>query len=285
MLRGSDFISMNSMRSDGIISYAKFVGERRPRNKTTFDKYDKYAKYTGVMSGTARKNIQKAIDILLQISPEIMLYNPVSCSYHQFKINFITLTISDAKNTTHHDAYSKCLAPFLRWIRSKGATAYIWKAELQHRGQIHYHITTNKFIHYKEIRLIWNKFQKRAGYLEVYGLKFKHFNPNSTDVHSVTKIRNIKNYLGKYLSKEVSKNEAIKNIKGKVWDCSKNLKVGYYEKELDIDSSNKMYLATQKLKDVYKSDFFTYYKNLRPESLGYGFSSGYQVWKNSITTL
>jgi hypothetical protein len=125
---------------------------------------------------------------------------------------------------------------------------YIWKAELQKRGQLHYHITTDRFVGYEEIRAKWNELQYKAGYLESFHRKFGHYNPNGTDVHAVYKeTKDIVGYLKKKIMSEYKKrdyqakkeqrneNKAIiseytkdlqnkKTIGGKVWDCSLNLK-------------------------------------------------------------
>lgn len=281
-MRGSDYISIVQTRSDGLLAYAKYLGPRKQINRTTWREGVMIQKYTGKMSGLARKNIMKAVDLLLQISPEIMLYNPVSKSYHQFKINFITLTISTHEIITHPEAYKNCLKPFLRYLRTKGATAYIWKAELQRRGQIHYHITTNKFIHYKDINSVWNKYQKKAGYLDTYGKANGHFNPNSTDVHSVTKIKNIKAYLGKYLSKEISKTESDGRIKGRCWDCSNNLKVKYFEMEATDEMDRSMELYITKLAEVIGGNYFSYYKKLKPGHAGQSYNNYYVKFRESI---
>lgn len=178
--------------------------------------------YSGKVTGHSQKRILKACDLLLQRSPKRRIYNPVKGGEHDFRIGFWTLTVADEKMHTAREAYDLCLKPFLRTARRKwGVESYIWKAELQDRGQIHYHLTTNQFVHYQDMRNEWNKLQKAAGWLDGYAKKHKHFNPNSTDVHAVWKVRNLGAYLAKYLSKvEPDKAATI----GKVWDCSKDLK-------------------------------------------------------------
>ena len=111
------------------------------------------------------------------------------------------------------------MKPFLRKLRKNGDFSYMWKAELQKRGQLHYHLATNTFLPWTDIRNGWNNLQRSAGYLQKYGLKHKHYDANSTDVHGIYKVKNISAYLSKYLSKT-----GDSKLKGKVWDCSKDLK-------------------------------------------------------------
>ena len=94
------------------------------------------------------------------------------------------------------------LEPFLRWMRQvHNTTLYIWKAERQKRGAIHYHITSNKFIHYQELRNKWNWLLSKHGLNESYVKEHQHNNANSTDVHSVKNIKNLAPYLIKYFTK------------------------------------------------------------------------------------
>jgi hypothetical protein len=109
--------------------------------------------------------------------------------------------------------------------RTKKINTYIWKAELQKNGQIHYHITTPTFINYQEIRDKWNNLQRSAGLLDKYIEAKGHANANSTDVHSVKNIKDLSAYLIKYIAKESQNTE---KLGGKIWDCSKNLSATKY---------------------------------------------------------
>lgn len=179
--------------------------------------------YSGNVTDGSRKRILKAVDIFLQRNPETYIWNPVSSSYHPFRLGFMTLTISDRKTRSHRETYP-LLKELIRTGRRKyGLEDYIWKAEIQARGQIHYHLTISRFWHWQSIRDEWNKLQRRAGFLEDFGLRYGHYTANSTDVHSVKDVKNLGAYICKYIAKEVSKSGTQK-IDGKVWDCSEKLK-------------------------------------------------------------
>ena len=204
--------------------------------------------YRGTMSPGSIKRIRRSIDILIQKSPERIIYNSVSKQYIPFSINFITLTVSARKNINIRDGYENLMKPFLRKLRHTGAISYIWKAEFQKRGQLHYHLTTNRFIEWSLIRNTWNGLQRKHRYLDDYALTHRHFNANSTDVHAVYKINDLGAYLSKYMSKPVYEQQSLKNknkpiiAKGKVWDCSKDLKKPFFSftpsfaEELNIDA-------------------------------------------------
>lgn len=181
--------------------------------------------YSGQVTEGAVKRIRKAVDILLQISPNTRIYNPVTSTIHDFRLNFITLTISDARPVNAKEGYQKLLGPWLQAMRRRaGLRDYVWKAELQARGQLHYHVTSNTFIDLTTIRQTWNQLQRKAGTSREFAKKYHHWNPNSIDVHAVHKINDIGAYLSKYLEKGVSKSSQSATLNGKVWDCSTKCK-------------------------------------------------------------
>jgi hypothetical protein len=181
-------------------------------------------RYTGTVTPSTAKRIRRTVDILLQKSPKKIVYNPITLKTQELRLSFITLTISDRELINHREAYEKGLSPFLLWLRRKGIKDYIWKAELQDRGQIHYHITTNQFLRYDQIKDEWNRLQRKAGWLEGFKARQGHYHPNSTDIHAVGKIDRLDLYLAKYLSKG---NKGA-TINGKVWGCSKSLEGAKY---------------------------------------------------------
>ncbi len=139
--------------------------------------------------------------------------------WFNFKINFLTLTLSAKQEHSDRAVKQKLLQPFLRIMRGQyGVRNYIWKAEVQSNGNIHFHILLDKFIHYDDVRRTWNVIQETLGYIS----RCSVHNPNSTDIHSVKGIHNIAEYIVKYLSK---KEEAKRLIEGKIWDCNHELKM------------------------------------------------------------
>jgi hypothetical protein len=191
--------------------------------------------YTGKMSPGAVKRIRTAVDVLLQKSPVKEMRNPITLKWLRFRLTFVTLTISSTALIPHRIAYKQGLEPFLRWFRRKGCRDYVWKAELQERGQIHYHITANQFVRYDEVRSEWNRLQASAGWLVEFQERFKHSNPNSTDIRAVRESSEIGGYLAKYMSK----GEERGAIDGKAWGCSQSLAgVRFFSVDRDDTETN-----------------------------------------------
>lgn len=244
-----EVLTVAQVRSNKIIMYDEFQGNRTNSSKNVLRisnmTEQRKNRYSGTMTQGAKKRLAKAIELMCMSIKPTWMFNPISGRPHLHRLSFITLTISENKrNLTATEGYKTLLRPFLQWLtKYRGVNTYVWKAELQRRGQLHYHITTPSFIRYDELRDKWNQLQQKAGLLDDFIEKHGHANPNSTDVHETYKIKNLSAYLCKYLTKEVAK--ATKEINenenkqdpnnpedtaqhtrttGKIWDCSKNLK-------------------------------------------------------------
>lgn len=205
------------VRAHALLHYA--IPHPRPERKyRLFDT----ATYGGKMTDHAARRIRKKIDLFFQLSPKRLIFNEVSRRFQYFQINFVTLTISCKRLIGSKEGYEKLLAPFLRKLRQLGKISYVWKGEFQKRGQPHWHITTNNFLHMSWVRNEWNNLQKRAGYLDEYYKEHGHDNAPSTEVKSVRNLKRIDLYLAKYLSK----GDSTGRWEGKVWGCSDNLKLG-----------------------------------------------------------
>lgn len=182
--------------------------------------------YSGGVTRHVAKRIRKAVHCLVQCTENKTVYNTVTKRNQKFHLNFITLTIPDTTTLDASCYYKILLKPFLRSMKNvAGLKNYIWKAELQKRGSIHYHLTTDCFIDLSIIRNKWNQLLAVNGLMSAYQQEFGNSNPNSIDVHSVRKIKNFEAYLTKYIAKD---NEGEIKLKGKIWGCSESLQNAKY---------------------------------------------------------
>lgn len=243
-----DWIPHVQIRSKSIVAYSL------PHPPYTHKRNDmqKHQTYSGTVTDHAANRIKRTVDVFLQKSPERTIWNTATNQQNQFRANFITLTIPDEKEVDGKEGYKglKVFIDHFRKTKSKRALSeqlksYIWKAELQRRGQLHYHITANSFLNLWEIRRVWNGICFRRGWMSEYISKYGNTNPNSTDVHAVYKVDDLQAYLSKYLSKDGKKDVSeygfqvpvfVPYINGKVWDCSKDIKGPRFSWELDEDT-------------------------------------------------
>lgn len=268
-------IPVLQVRHDSAICYSYWTGPRRA--PSDFAKHLTAARssaYSGKVSSQAEKNMRRAIDLMLQASPSKIVWNSVSYSYHPFRIGFWTLTVSDRQLHPHYEVVKKCLAPFLDWLRYR-KVLYLWKAELQERGQIHYHLTCNQFVPWTEAAKQWNNLQRKAGYLDQYVKEHRHYNPNSIDIHAVYNIRDIEAYLVKYITKN---DKTGRILKGKVWGCSKPLMQKRFTTEIDSTIESNIIKSPRKDTD-YCSIIFVPGKTLLPKQTAINYHSFIQSIK------
>jgi hypothetical protein len=119
------------------------------------------------------------------------------------KAAMITLTLASPQNLTDTEVKKRCLNHFLTVMREKYKIRnYIWRAESQQNGRIHFHILINKFWDWRIIRKLWNHILDINGLLSWYQQNYNNDNPNSVDIHSLKRIRNIVAYVTKYLTSD-----------------------------------------------------------------------------------
>ncbi len=196
----------------------------------------KVNRHNGKVSLIAKRKIKNGLDYMLFLAKPKKLPNSRSGKKQSFKLNFITLDLSSDQVHTDQVIKRELLHQFLVEARKKwNMYMYLWKAEKQKNGRIHFHIITDKFIPWNELRNVWNRIQQKLGYVTRYredrlnwhrdgfkyapqyaprwdreaqykayqeGLRTDWDNPNSVDIHGTRHIVNLK----AYFSKEISKN-------------------------------------------------------------------------------
>lgn len=216
------------------------------------------------LSPKATKRVKNKIQWLLTFSKAKRIFNDYTNKHFTFRINFITLTLPCLQMHRDKTIKSKCFNQFLTELRKYHEVKnYVWRAECQTNGNIHFHIATDTYIPWFIIRSIWNRQLRKLGYIEQYKQKFKAMDfktyqlycnsngindlstihsryqrgqktnwsdPNTTDIHSVHKVQNMAAYLSKYMAKTAKpkKNTETydlkeRRIEGRNWGCSQSL--------------------------------------------------------------
>lgn len=212
-------LDMMQVRSNALIT---FVQSDRP-HRGKIEHLQKTQTYSGNLSPGGRKRLLNSLDLMIQRSPPKRILNTESGKFFDFRLNFVTLTLTNSGRViTASEAYQTLLAPWLRYMKQKqGLSDYLWKAELQQNGQIHYHIATNTFLPMRIVRWRWNNLARKERLLDNFAKQYGHFNPPSTEVTSITHVQDAKSYIAKEFAKK-QQNQA--SVKGKVWDCNVELK-------------------------------------------------------------
>lgn len=163
---------------------------------------------------------------------------------------FITLTLPYQQTHPDSEITKKILGTFFDKCRKIGILEnYVWRAEKQINGNIHYHILTDSFVNYSMIYRIWLISLERLEYVSQYKKKFS--NMSFSDYKNLTHNKNldiiklsdryargvrnnwsqppcvktdycndisqVSSYIAKYTAK-VSSDDNI--VTGRVWSCS-----------------------------------------------------------------
>ena len=177
-------------------------------------------KRTGVFKEKASKHLKNLLTLWITAIECTIQDRKLDKKYLYRYITFVTLTLSAPQKHTDQFIKRHMLAFFITQLKRKyHVKTYLWVAEAQKNGNIHFHICIDKPIHHQKIRDVWNSIQSSHGYLDNYEKIHGHTNANSTDIHGLKAI----NYIDQYICKYMTKTEDRRKIKGMIWGKSDNL--------------------------------------------------------------
>jgi hypothetical protein len=256
----------------------------------------------GLISNNARKKISTALDYLLLMSHEKTIHIKHLKKTVKFKICFITLTLPSTQIHTDAIIKEKILNSFLiELTRYHNVHNYLWRAEKQKNGNIHFHIIIDQFILYNDLRKRWNRICNKLGYVDRYresmiefhkngfhfvnsisstwplknqykayleGVKCNWSSPNSTDIHQVKYINNVRSYVSKYLTKQPDQLETLSSdeikkllVEGRLWGCNQelsNIKGAHSYVDSEIESAITEVVTKSGCK-IFKDTYFSVY--------------------------
>jgi hypothetical protein len=147
------------------------------------------------------------------------------------KLTFLTLTFV---NSVSDELGIKVLAKFLENIKKQDTRfEFLWVAERQNKnqvfkGNIHFHLITNKYWKIDKVWKYWLDLQKKHGIIP----REESFTPTSSfDVKAIAS-QSVKS-IGIYLTKYVTKNN--ESFKCQVWNCSKRISALYTDFYTDLN--------------------------------------------------
>lgn len=207
------------------------------------------------ISNKGRRKIRKAVTALTEAVLEISKREREEIKKNNIELTFCTLTLPAKQSHTDQEIKRKAFNSFLQYFRKYyNQNEIIWRAEAQKNGNIHFHIIFTCRVPHQVIRNIWNRAMKRMGYIDKYtkrmmklslseyirerkpkdkkavykaveaykkGVSEGWQNPNSTDIHSLKKIKNVGAYISKYVSKKSKGDTRL--IQGKVYGISRGI--------------------------------------------------------------
>ena len=244
------------------------------------------------VSAATKKKIAVACRVLSYASEKVKIRTPAGI-YTEHLTLFITLTLPSAQ--FHEDTFitKNLLGSFLDRCRKLGLLSnYVWKAEKQRNGNIHYHILTDTYASFSFIRNIWYLSLKKYGYMRAYSDKFinmsfddyrnldfnkkkplnditrafargkrnKFSEPPAVDVKQVNDNKAVSAYISKYISK--SSDNADNFVNGRSWGCSSSVSDAVKLFKNDAEFNRYWYECSEQVlrKEVFVSDWFSVVK-------------------------
>lgn len=284
-MNSEGFIPMVQLRPSGLVCYYDSLNSGHNPNKSHFQSSIPPT-YGGIMLSKQAKRLRRCIQILVAQAKWKTAYHVKTGKPYKWKLNFVTLTLSAAQGSrSDKDLRKYVFEPFLRILRMKyGLTTYVWRCERQLNGNLHWHITGDRWLQWRYLRTDWNRCQEKLGFITQFEKAHGHRDPNSTDIHSVNQIRNLAAYLAKYMGKQ-EKNATP--IDGKLWDASKNLKHAKFPSMvIEGDREQAVNRSVQWLHDkLFEMDFATLViqsNHLKGRVWSPTMKTAYREWLDSI---
>lgn len=232
-----------------------------------------FSRKNDVQSKNSMNKFKNAISWMLLFADKKKVFSKKEQKTFSFRLAFITLTLPSAQS--HMDKFIKehLLQPFLYWISRYYTASYVWKAESQLNGNIHFHITIDTFIPWKSIRSKWNQICAKHGYCKVFQDGSNDKGDAATQIKAIRNENDLNKTVGGYLTKgsiEEKNHFALKKkeitleniiekfpyiscnletrqhysrfIEGRLWGCSESLsKIKCFTSQLDNDFNNTEY--------------------------------------------
>lgn len=207
---------------------------------------------SAILSKQSKSKIETYINWIIAQAKRKQVYCKIENQYFSFRVNFITLTLPSKQVHSDKEITKLCLNQLLTEMRKLNKNLhYFWRAEKQSNGNIHYHLLTDTYYHYKLLRQDWNRITAKLGYIDSYKREFEHLtfeeyycryspdgskskkearkvwqnqkrigwsNPNSTDVHAIKNIKDLAAYVAKYCAKD----DEHKQVIGRRYGCDTN---------------------------------------------------------------
>ena len=264
----------------------RYIARRNYNNKSA-ENLNRGFRTLGVSAATMNK-IKTACRVLSYAS-ELRKVRNSQGNYVNHLCMFITLTLPYEQTHEDKEITKYILGDFMdRCRKSNMFQNYVWRAEKQKNGNIHYHIITDSFCSYSMIYRLWKLSLDKLDYVKKYSEKFINMsytayrrlphnkslseqkvsekfakgvrenwkNPPCVKVDYTNDVSQVSAYIAKY----TAKNEDLPNIvTGRVWSCSQSVSdsVKVFKKDEQFNKFWYQVGSEMMNRKVIDSDFFS----------------------------
>lgn len=185
------------------------------------------------------------------------------CKVYDRKPVFMTLTVPD-QTIDDKEIKAKMFNRLMeRLTRSHNLVNYIWKAEKQLNGNIHFHVICDCFLSQDRVRKLWFKYLDKSNCLGSY-LKKEGISHASRIVHLnvLPSVSTLKHELAGYFAADRDEDgnlihkhdreQTVQDVDGRSWGCSDTLNYDPFTLiDVDRDVTNHLQKECIKYKPIY----------------------------------
>ena len=179
-------------------------------------------KYTaGGLTATAKKDIRRRVDNWQwAVTASQRLWSKGRERRRRYFV-LITLTLAAKQTESDNVIKRKYLNVWLQNLeRVHKGINWLWVAESQKNGNIHFHVVVDRYVQYEWIKRSWNRVMSNGDYIDRYERKFGNRNPPSVNVHGQKAMGNPAAYITKYLTGD----KFVRELGGRKWGCCDKLR-------------------------------------------------------------
>lgn len=174
-------------------------------------------KFNGVLSKKSRQRIVNLCDSWLGSIELLNNQKENEGLGKKRNMNMLTLTLPSQQIHDDREIKRKLLMPFLSKLTKENESFnYLWKAETQGNGNIHFHMLLDIYIDKDYVKALWNHVINYLGYIDRFEEKHGHRKPETTRIESVLNKDSGIRYVAKYIMKD----ESSRKVDGRIWGCS-----------------------------------------------------------------
>lgn len=265
--------------------------------------------YNGTFSRKAKSRVRRVAETWLygRTAQAGDVWSQVAADAASRKYVLLTATLPAAQAHSDQEVRRLMLMPFLQQLKRKhGLVNYMWFAERQGNGNIHFHIVADRYMEAAAVRKLWNAALERRGYIERYragrqawhaggfrydaydgqgrsqaqqlrayqeGVRTNWSNPPTTDIRQVQGADAVLAYVIEYCAKgtEAPEGSVLNKLEGRLWGCNTGLEqLERYEVEMtpELDVILRAGAENGTLREV-EGERWTYYAGNIGEQLRY----------------
>lgn len=179
-------------------------------------------KYTAAgLSNTAKKDIQRRVDNWQwAVTASQRLWSKGRERRRRYFV-LITLTLAAKQTESDNVIKRKYLNVWLQNLeRVHKGINWLWVAESQQNGNIHFHVVVDRYVQFEWIKRSWNRVQANGDYIDRYERKFGKRNAPSVNVRGQKIMGNPAAYITKYLTGD----KFVRELEGRKWGCCDKLR-------------------------------------------------------------